>query len=76
LEENTCTSPSRREVHKNKAPDTPFTTVPVITLWGTGFDATVYYAENFKTYCSLVNRFCRDDVSSIGILQEISNDSN
>jgi hypothetical protein len=36
----------------------------------------VYYAENFKIFCSVVNEFDGDDASSITILQDIFQDSN
>jgi hypothetical protein len=38
-------SPTRIELFKNKASDTPLP--PVITWWETWLDATVYYAQNF-----------------------------
>jgi hypothetical protein len=39
-------------------------------------DATVYYAENFETFCSVVNEFDGDDASSITMLQYIFQYSN
>jgi hypothetical protein len=69
-------SPARIEISKNKAPDTPILPTPVITQRGTWLDATVYYAENFEIFCSVVNEFDRDDASSITILQDIFQDSN
>jgi hypothetical protein len=68
-------SPARIELFKNRAPDTPIPPTPVISWWGTWLDATVYYAENFKIFCSVVNEFDRDDASSITMLQDISQDS-
>jgi hypothetical protein len=64
-------SPARIELFKNKAPDTPLPSTPVITRWGTWLDATVYYAENFEIFCSVVNEFDGDDASSITILKDI-----
>jgi hypothetical protein len=68
-------SPARTELFKNKAPDTLLPT-PVITHWGTWLDAIVYYAENFKIFCSVVNELERDDASSVALLQDIFKDSN
>jgi hypothetical protein len=69
-------SPARIELFKNKAPDTPLPPTPVITRWGTWLDATVYYAENFEIFCSVVNEYDGDDVSSVTILQDIFQDYN
>jgi hypothetical protein len=69
-------SPARKELFKNKGPDTPLPPTPVIIRWGTWLDATVYYAENFEIFCSVVNEFDGDDASSITILQDIFQDSN
>jgi hypothetical protein len=68
--------PARIELFKNKAPDAPLPQTPVVTRWGTWLDATVYYAENFEIFCSVVNEFDGDYASSITILQDIFQDSN
>jgi hypothetical protein len=47
--------PTIIELFKNKAPDTPSTPFPVITSLEIGLDASVYYAEKYKTFCSNVN---------------------
>jgi hypothetical protein len=39
-------------------------------------DATVYYAENFELFYSVVSDLDRDDASCIAMLQEMFNDSN
>jgi hypothetical protein len=67
-------SPARIELFKNKAPDTLLPPTPVITRWGTWLDATVYYAENFEVFCSVVNEFDGNHASSITILQDIFQD--
>jgi hypothetical protein len=69
-------SPARIELFKNNTPDTPLPPTPVITRWGTWLDATVYYAENFEIFCSVVNEFDGGDASSVTILQDIFQDSN
>jgi hypothetical protein len=43
---------------------------------GTWLDATVYYAENFEIFCSVLNEFGGDDASLVTILQDIFQDSN
>jgi hypothetical protein len=63
-------SPARTELFKNKAPDTPLPPTPVIIWWGTWLDATVYYAENFKIFCSVASEFNGDDASSVTIMQD------
>jgi hypothetical protein len=68
--------PARIELFKNKALDAPLPQTPVVTWWGTWLDATVYYAENFEIFCSVVNEFDRDYASSITILHDIFQDSN
>jgi hypothetical protein len=61
-------SPTRIELFKNKASDTPLPPNPVITRWGTWLDAIVYYAENLEIVCSIVNELYRDDTFAITIL--------
>jgi hypothetical protein len=73
---NFVTAPARIELIKNKAPDTLLPPTPVMTQWETWLDATVYYAENFKIFCSVVNEFDGDDTSSITVLQDTFQDSN
>jgi hypothetical protein len=59
-------SPARIELFKkNKAPDTPLPPIPVITRWEILLDVTVYYAEYFEIFCSMVNELDRDDASSM-----------
>jgi hypothetical protein len=69
-------SPAGIELFKCKVPDTPLPPTSVITRLGTWLDATVYYAENFGIFCSVVNEFDREDALSITILQDIVQDSN
>jgi hypothetical protein len=70
-------SPAHRiELFKNKAPDTSLLPTPVITRWGTWLDATVYYAENFEIFCSVLNEFGGDDASLVTIFQDTFQDSN
>jgi hypothetical protein len=69
------TAPARIEVVKNEAPDAhPPPQTPVITLWGTWSDATVYYTEKFEMICFVANELIRDGASSVGLLQEVFND--
>jgi hypothetical protein len=62
--------PSRLEF-KNNASDIPFLPVPVITYGRTWLDAILYYAENLEIIYFVVNELCRDNASSVAILQEI-----
>jgi hypothetical protein len=52
-----------------------FLPLPVITCWGTWMDATVYYAEKFELFYSVVSDLHRDDIFCIAMLQEMCNDS-
>jgi myo-inositol-1-phosphate synthase len=69
-------SPAETELFKITAPETPLVPTPVITRRGTRFNDSVYYAENLKIFCSVVNEFDGDDASSITLLQDIFQDSN
>jgi hypothetical protein len=67
-------SPARIKLFKKQSSRHFTPPTPVITWWGTGLDATVYYAEKFEIFCSVVNEFEGDDASSITILQDIFQD--
>jgi hypothetical protein len=45
-------------------------------MLGTWMDATLYYAENFELFYSVVSDLDKDDASCIAMLQEMFNDSN
>jgi hypothetical protein len=67
---------ARKELYKNKAPDTPLPPIAVIIRWGTWLDAIVYFAENSEIFSSVVSEIDRDDASSVSILQDIFKNSN
>jgi hypothetical protein len=56
--------PKRTDLFKNKAPDKPFLSPPVIKSWKPWLDVTVYYAEIFEDFRAVINELDRDDASS------------
>lgn len=45
-------------------------------MWGTWFDATVHYAENFENICSILKEFDSNDSDPTTILQHVFKDEN
>lgn len=67
-------SPSRIQLFKSIAPNTPLPPAPVLTRWGTWLDAALYYAQHLQTVKEVVNSLDPSDAASIDTAQGILSD--
>ena len=67
-------SPMRIYHLKNKNPNLPLSPALIGTCCGTWLSAVLYYADNFGSVKSVVDKFDEDDTSTVEIFQNLLKD--
>jgi len=67
---------SRVLFFKTELPDIPLPPQPIITLWNSWFEATIYYFDHFQDFSRVVNMFDKNEAVSIQITQNLIQDPN